>query len=313
MALVFTQSAEQKSAFLTRIAEKETAKVQCVRDRVRAETPKIFHWALKPLATAMVTRQQGHARGQGARGELSVSRRLRSRLPKTWAIINDVVLEYQPGKYTQIDHIAIGPGGIFLIETKAWAGAIQLKNDQCFRKEAGKWVKTQSPIHQNNTHRRRFCEWYKLHGLPQPLPPIEPLVVFTRTRCLVVDQCSCSMPVLTPQKALVYLRTRGSVGPLDEASLDRVVDEILTAAPLSATAHHTPSRFSSPADTPLPLNHPTEPDGFEIRERTSRAGRKYVRVRGTLEAAHEVWEQYGKPGKLAVDRFDQNVFFFYCD
>ncbi|NMP25036.1 nuclease-related domain-containing protein [Sulfobacillus harzensis] len=182
MARVFTQSDDQKSAFLKRIEEKETAKVQQVRERVDAETPKILHWAFKPLATAMARTKQRHDSQQGARGEFAVSLRLWARLPKSWAIISDVVLEYKPGEYAQIDHIAIGPGGIFLIETKAWDGAVLLKNDQCFRKEAGKWVKTHSPIHQHKTHQRRFHQWYVLHELPQPLPPLSHLSCSHRPR-----------------------------------------------------------------------------------------------------------------------------------
>ncbi|MDA8192434.1 MAG: nuclease-related domain-containing protein [Thermaerobacter sp.] len=311
MARIFTQSGAQKSAFLKRVDEKAAAQRQHVRERVDAEIPKILHWALTPLATAMVRTKQRRDSQQGARGEFAVSWRLWARLPKAWAIINDVVLEYQPGEYAQIDHIAIGPGGIFLIETKAWDGAILLKNDECFRKEAGKWVKTHSPIHQHNTHRRRFHQWYALHGLPQPLPPIEPIVVFTQARWLVADQCS--MPVLKPRQAMVYL-TKGADCPLDEVSVDRIVDKILTATPLPmTTVYGSPTRFPSPTDPPVPSGQLTPPNASQIREGTNRAGRKYVRIRGTREVAHKVWEQYGKPGKLLADRFDKETFFFYCD
>lgn len=51
-------------------------------------------------------------------------------------MINDVVLEYRANEYTQIDHIVIGPPGVFLLKTKAWDGSILLKKDQSYRKES---------------------------------------------------------------------------------------------------------------------------------------------------------------------------------
>lgn len=312
VAQVLTQSDEKKSAFLKRIHEKEAAREQGVRDRIDAETPKFLHWALKPLATGMVRTQQRRASQQGAQGEFSVGLRLWARLPKAWTIINDVVLEYKPGEYAQIDHIAIGPAGVFLIETKAWDGAILLKQDQCSRKEAGKWVRTHSPIHQNKTHQRRFCQWYNFHGLPEPLPRIDPIVVFTQASWLVADQCS--MPVLTPREAISYLNRGSANYQLDEKSADRIVHTILTADPLPmAEAHRALKESPSPTGNPVQSAPPTQPNAVRIREGTTRDGRKYVRVRGTREAAHDVWEQYGKPGKLAADRFDKETFFFYCD
>ncbi len=248
VARVFAQSNEQKSAFLQRIHEKKAAKERGVLKRVDAETPKFLHWALKPLATAMARAQQQHNGQKGTRGEFAVGLRLWARLPKAWAIINDVVLEYKPGDYAQIDHIAIGPSGIFLIETKAWNGALLLKEDQCFRRESSHWVKTHSPIHQNNIHRRRFHQWYALHGLPHPSPPIQPIVVFTQAKWLTVDQCS--MPVLTPRQAIAYL-TQSPDRHLDEAGVDRIVSQILTAAPLPMEpTYDMPKRHASGTDTP---------------------------------------------------------------
>ena len=204
MARVFTQSDEHKRAFLQKIEDKEAAQEQGVRGRVDAATPKFLHWALKPLVTNIVRAKQRRYNEKGDRGEFSVGLHLRARLPNEWTVINDVVLEYRRGEYTQLDHIVLGPAGIFLIETKAWHGAVLLKQDQCFRKEANKWVKTGSPIQQNKTHQHRFRQWYIQPGLPRPLPPMEPVVVFSHAKWLRADQCS--IPVLTPKQTTAYLK-----------------------------------------------------------------------------------------------------------
>ena len=70
----------------------------------------------------------------GAKGEARVSRQL-SRLPDDFTIIHDYNLEFtkplhdpQNDDYIfsiQIDHLVIGPTGIFLIETKHWSKTSQ--------------------------------------------------------------------------------------------------------------------------------------------------------------------------------------------
>ena len=66
----------------------------------------------------------------GAEGEEKVSREL-SRLPDTYTVINDCRLEFSPPLYDrnnndriysiQIDHVVVGPTGLYLVETKNWS------------------------------------------------------------------------------------------------------------------------------------------------------------------------------------------------
>ena len=70
----------------------------------------------------------------GAQGEARVSRQL-SRLPNDFTIIHDCNLEFTKPLHDrrnddyissiQIDHLVIGPTGIFLIETKHWSKTSQ--------------------------------------------------------------------------------------------------------------------------------------------------------------------------------------------
>ncbi len=66
----------------------------------------------------------------GAEGEEMVTREL-SKLPDTYTAINDYRLEFSPPLYNrnnddriysiQIDHVVVGPTGLYLVETKNWS------------------------------------------------------------------------------------------------------------------------------------------------------------------------------------------------
>lgn len=45
-------------------------------------------------------------------------------LKKPKFVINNLLLESSPGKTSQIDHVVINPNGVFVIETKNYAGRI---------------------------------------------------------------------------------------------------------------------------------------------------------------------------------------------
>jgi hypothetical protein len=55
----------------------------------------------------------------GATGELWTSEELR-RLGKGWVILNGLRVPAGDGSLREIDHIAVGPGGVFVIDTKTW-------------------------------------------------------------------------------------------------------------------------------------------------------------------------------------------------
>lgn len=62
---------------------------------------------------------------KGARGEEMVAGEL-ARLPASWTIFNGLILP----DGSDADHVAVGPQGIFLIETKHWRGEVSLGEGQ---------------------------------------------------------------------------------------------------------------------------------------------------------------------------------------
>ena len=62
---------------------------------------------------------------KGARGEEMVAGEL-AHLPAAWTILNGVLLP--DGR--DVDHVAVGPQGVFIIETKHWSGEVSVAGAQ---------------------------------------------------------------------------------------------------------------------------------------------------------------------------------------
>jgi hypothetical protein len=84
---------------------------------------------------------------KGLNGELTVAYEL-DRLPDGWLIINDSLIGG-----SQIDHIAVGPTGVFCLETKNWNNAACDENGVWYRFHLGQWVPLdENPARQNLKH-----------------------------------------------------------------------------------------------------------------------------------------------------------------
>jgi len=60
----------------------------------------------------------------GADGERRTARALRPLLHEGWVVLNDI-----PRRFGNIDHVLIGPPGVFLLETKNLSGSVSVAND----------------------------------------------------------------------------------------------------------------------------------------------------------------------------------------
>ncbi len=74
---------------------------------------------------ANISRERLQNTIKGAQGEETVARRL-ALLPPQWTVFHGMAvgIDLHRGGGADIDHVAIGPNGVFLIETKNWTGAI---------------------------------------------------------------------------------------------------------------------------------------------------------------------------------------------
>ncbi|MBR1921162.1 MAG: NERD domain-containing protein [Kiritimatiellae bacterium] len=93
-------------------------------------------------------------RRKGARGEALMARRLREGLPAGYLVLNDVYLPLADGTTTQIDHVVVSQFGIFVVETKTYAGWIfgDERSAQWTQTIYRKKSRFQNPLRQNYRH-----------------------------------------------------------------------------------------------------------------------------------------------------------------
>jgi hypothetical protein len=63
---------------------------------------------------------------RGARGERRTARQLRRLARHGWVVFHDLAV---PGSGANADHLVIGPGGVFLLDSKNWRGRLALAAD----------------------------------------------------------------------------------------------------------------------------------------------------------------------------------------
>jgi hypothetical protein len=63
---------------------------------------------------------------KGADGEVAVARALEA-LPEGWVALHD--LRWPGRQCANIDHVAIGPGGVFVIDAKNWSGRVEVRDE----------------------------------------------------------------------------------------------------------------------------------------------------------------------------------------
>ncbi|USG65111.1 NERD domain-containing protein [Brevibacillus ruminantium] len=106
----------------------------------------------------------------GLQGEKNTNRLLGS-LPESYAVLSDITIEVE-GKRSQIDHIVVGPTGVYVIETKNLNGSIvgsesdhQLVQHKIGRR-GGEYSKSfYNPVKQVGTHVYRLATYLKKYSL----------------------------------------------------------------------------------------------------------------------------------------------------
>jgi len=117
----------------------------------------------------------------GIRGEEAVARALAA-LDDRHRVFSSLVL---PGARGDIDHVVVGPGGVWVLETKNYAGDIACTGDRWARRRNGEWkAMERSPGRQAIDNARRLASF--LEGCAVAVP-VEPVVVLAnsnaRIRC----------------------------------------------------------------------------------------------------------------------------------
>ncbi|HNS80922.1 MAG TPA: nuclease-related domain-containing protein [Kiritimatiellia bacterium] len=104
----------------------------------------------------------------GQAGESRVSRMLAKMLPGNMYIINDLTVKFG-GTSAQIDHLVVGPKGLFVIETKNWSGTVRGDErrdmwEQIPSHGRKKIIKVGNPVAQNERHVNVLRRWLRARG-----------------------------------------------------------------------------------------------------------------------------------------------------
>lgn len=123
---------------------------------------KFWPFLLFCFALSLAKRFWRSAKVKGRVGEAIVSVGGLKRLdPKVYRVFNDLVLPRPDGKgTTQIDHVVVSVFGVFVIETKNYAGWIFGDENARFWTQTiyGKKSRFQNPLHQNALHVRALAQ-----------------------------------------------------------------------------------------------------------------------------------------------------------
>ncbi len=116
-------SASEEAARSRRNAAKRLAEAA----RLTEEAARLTAQAADASRKAGYLEHRGESFETGAEGEQATGIVLDSLRSEGWTVLNDV---RWPGRtFANIDHIAVGPGGIVVIDTKNWSGRVDVRDE----------------------------------------------------------------------------------------------------------------------------------------------------------------------------------------
>lgn len=211
-ARILRQRGAVKEAFQRFVVEKKARRHQARQRKIDEELPGFIAAFLKPLAGAAARWRERQNENKGEDGETYASLGLWLFLPRTWILMNDIVIQTGPAEFAQIDHLALGPGGLFLVETKNWQGALLVKGDDWFRKSGRGWTRVQSPTRQHRRHKDVLLKWLKGKGFPVSEEAVHAVVLIRGASWLKAEDAT--MPIFEGTFSLAWhIRQSGKKGP----------------------------------------------------------------------------------------------------
>lgn len=179
----------------------------------------IAHAAKRTENVADIGRFKG-----GAAGENQVTDIMRAGLPESYIILND--LSVRSGvRSAQNDHVVLGPNGIFVVETKAYAGTLTGKATDDYliqvKSRGGKQTETKlkNPIPQNEYHMKIVGEKMSQGGFV--VDDLHSIIVFTN-RWARLNIAGGEGMVIKPEMVVSTILGKSSKYSYDEEWLMRL-------------------------------------------------------------------------------------------
>lgn len=162
----------------------------------------------------------------GREGEQLVSRLLESGLGSSYYVINDATVLFGR-KSAQIDHLVVGPTGVFVLETKNWRGRLEGDEKEHkwhqTREPGSKAIPLNNPIKQNQRHLEILGSFLKARGLAD-IPLISGVVMTNKSATWSVQ--NQTVPLIAPSDLTYFIATHPSPKTITADQQARILKEI---------------------------------------------------------------------------------------
>lgn len=161
----------------------------------------------------------------GWEGEVRVAKLLNAKLSDDYYLINDVYFHDGNG---DIDHIVLGPNGLFVIETKNWSGRITCNGDEWYRQNRHKKSDSaSSPSRQVKRNAARVKNAIETSETLRPLRIwVDGIVVFTNNHA-DLHMNYPTIPILKLHELPNYITSYRSRNNYSSQQLQTIGKEIL--------------------------------------------------------------------------------------
>lgn len=178
--------------------------------------------SLVPLASFYFYLRNHRIYNGGWEGEKQVTKLLNDKLSDDYILINDLCLDNGEG---DIDHLVLGPRGIFVLETKNWSGQITCDGDEWQR--PGKRNFKSSPSRQVKRNAAKIKRVIDSSQAFRPLGIwIEGIVVFTNNHA-ALHLNNPTVAILKLPQLSNYIVTHGGSHSHTSQQLEAIGEEIL--------------------------------------------------------------------------------------
>jgi hypothetical protein len=157
----------------------------------------------------------------GLEGERQVTKLLKAKLNNNYYLINDAYFGDGGG---DIDHIVLGPNGLFVIETKNWSGKVTCQGDNWQRDRKHKNPNSSSPSKQAKRNASRVKKI--IESIQNSNHWVEGVVVFTN-RNIDLNIIHPAVPVLRVQELPTFITSHNSRISYSHEQLELLGKEIL--------------------------------------------------------------------------------------
>jgi hypothetical protein len=177
-------------------------------------------FAILPLAGFFFYLRKYHIYRGGWEGEKRVTKLLRNSLNDDYYLINNLRLR----GYGDVDHVVLGPNGVFVLETKNWSGKISCNGD--FWQRQGNRHVSGSPSEQAKKNAAKVRHAIDASGKLPFSVWLDAIVVFTNNHA-ELHMSNPTVPILNLRQIANYITSHGSHNTYSKKQLETIGKIIL--------------------------------------------------------------------------------------